>query len=194
MPLPIADSLTLTEAAHYIAEAENESLDRARSALVEAGLLAKIVASGCCHRSAHRSLARYFEAPPYPRQAVPAETWGEDKDWQRSRLGRYSAVRIERAAIDHWLGTGKSQPAAAPEPPGGFARGYQQPPTAATHLSAAPRTAMQEAAYKFVMATYPNGIPAGKTNKALAAEYRDLTKGPMSERTMRRALKPPAAG
>ena len=46
---------------------------------------------------------------------------------------------------------------------------------------------MQEAARAYIARVYPKGIPAGKTNKMIAAEYTNETKVPMSDRTVRRA-------
>jgi hypothetical protein len=48
------------------------------------------------------------------------------------------------------------------------------------------------AARAWLAATYSDGIPAGITNKMLALTYREATKAPMSERTMRRARQPTA--
>jgi hypothetical protein len=46
------------------------------------------------------------------------------------------------------------------------------------------------AARQHLATTYPNGVPAGVTNKMLAAEYRQSKGAPISDRTMRRARKP----
>jgi hypothetical protein len=48
---------------------------------------------------------------------------------------------------------------------------------------------MEQAARAFIARAYPNGIPAGKTNKLISGEYTKDTKAPMSERTVRRARK-----
>jgi hypothetical protein len=39
------------------------------------------------------------------RAAVSPGEWSGPIDWRLSRVGRYDLVRVERAEIEHWLGT-----------------------------------------------------------------------------------------
>jgi hypothetical protein len=107
MPLPEPDWLSLPETVLLVAKATGETEDRVRAALIDAALAGRITATGCWHLSTLllRDPAKYFAAPPGDRQAVPASTWGNRIDWQQSRVGGYSLVRLKQAEIERWLGT-----------------------------------------------------------------------------------------
>ena len=79
---------------------------------------------------------------------------------------------------------GQEPTTAAPEPQTTDA----SPPGTEPGHPAAKQT-MEQAARAFIARAYPNGIPAGKTNKLISGEYTKDTKAPMSERTVRRARK-----
>jgi hypothetical protein len=193
MPLPVSTSLSLLGAVRFVVNATGESEDCVRTALIDAGITGAISATGCQHSSAHPNLARYFAHPVLSgRENVPSWAWSGPFDWRASRVGRYDLVRIDRAEIGRWLaparpktadtaGTGEQVAAAALEPQAANAA-----PRAAKRPNGSKQT-MEAAAREYIAATYPNGIPAGKTDKMIAAEYTTSTRAPMSERTVRRA-------
>jgi hypothetical protein len=75
--------------------------------------------------------------------------------------------------------TGETWVAAAPAP-----QAADAPPLAAKR---ADKQTLESAARAYIHATYPCGIPAGKTDKMIAAEYTGNTGTQISERTVRRA-------
>jgi hypothetical protein len=77
---------------------------------------------------------------------------------------------------------GQEPTTAAPEPQTTDA----SPPRTEPGHPAAKQT-MEAAARAYIARAYPKGIPAGKANKMIAAEYTNDIKAPMSERTVRRA-------
>lgn len=113
MALPLSDSLSPTEAVRIVSAATGEDQQRVAGSLIEAGITGAIVATGCLHSSAAPNLKAYFAHPVLsPRQEVPAQYWGGQIDWARSRIGRYDLVRLDRSEIDRWLGATKEPPPA----------------------------------------------------------------------------------
>jgi hypothetical protein len=78
--------------------------DRARAALIEAGLAGAFIATGCRHLSNHQDLERYFahQVLDDP-EAVPQQAWGTTISWLGNRIGRYDLVRLNRGDIERWL-------------------------------------------------------------------------------------------
>jgi hypothetical protein len=188
LPLPVSGLLSLAEVHRFVVDATAEDKQPVATVLIEAGITGAISATGCLHSSAHPNPARYFAHPVLgDRQNVPAAAWGGPIDWRLSRVGRYDLVRVERAEIERWLGTAvdksrtEEQPGVGPEP-----QAADAVPRDAQRAARGKQT-MEAAAREFIVATYPNGIPAGKTNKMISAEYTNETHAPMSARTVRRA-------
>src|SRR5262249_35173411 len=115
MPLPISDSLSLSEAVQFVMEKTGESEAHVCAALTEAGSTGALTATGCLHLSALSDPAKYFDHPALSeRMPVPSGNWGLPISWQKSRIGRYDLVRLNRADIERWLGeaapNGREQP------------------------------------------------------------------------------------
>ena len=104
MPLPVSTWLSLSPAVRFVVEATGESEDRARAALIEAGLVGEIIATGCRHLSTSKDSAMYFahRALNEP-ESVPPQAWGTAISWPESRIGSYDLVRLNRADIERWL-------------------------------------------------------------------------------------------
>jgi hypothetical protein len=122
MPLPESTSLTLQQAIRLIAKRVRKPMQCVREAFVTAAIEGRITATGCPHASTLYGEPEYFDAPLSPRTDVKPEAWEDEICWQKSRVGRYSSVRIDRAEIDRWLGMatehveGKAVPAATVSP------------------------------------------------------------------------------
>lgn len=102
-------------------------------------------------------------------------------NWREHRNGADPKIRLQRFAA--WAAR------IWPVPPELAALGKPEPlkpdkPVAVPFQKQWPRAA----AHDWLAATYPKGIPAGKSDKVLAREYRNANNdAPMSEHTMRRA-------
>jgi hypothetical protein len=104
MPLPVSDWLSLQEAVKHVIEATGESEARIREALTAAGLAGELIATGCSHLSYLRNLDKYFAHPALnEREPVPPDDWGLTISWEKSRIGRFDLVRLNRADIERWL-------------------------------------------------------------------------------------------
>ena len=95
------------------------------------------------------------------------EQWSQDRGLNGSR--DYYGLEISAEDLRYWLKLNHPVPADKPA------------------AERAARPTMETAARNFIMVTYPNEIPAGKTDKVLAREYTESTSARMSARTMRRA-------
>jgi hypothetical protein len=98
-------------------------------------------------------------------------------------------VRFYRPDLENWLARNRE----------GLKREYgiasraepERAPSGVSSPTSTPRRTLQEAAGDYIAKQHPDGVPPGITNKMLAEAYRGEKRTPMSERTMRRARKPP---
>ena len=178
MPLPVSDSLSLSGAVQFVMEKTGEIEARVYAALTEAGLTGALTATGCLHLSALSDPAKYFDHPALSeRMPVPPGNWGLPISWQKSRIGRYDLVRLNRADIERWL-------AAAP------ANGNKQPPAASP--SPRPKKAKKETKADAVAALLREHFPdrpamtVDELKRVIEQQRTDI--GQFSPRTLRRAI------
>jgi hypothetical protein len=132
MSLPASAWLSLRQAIDLIIQITSESEARVRESLQDAGLAGEIIATGHTHSSyAPRHTEKYFQAPQRGHEQVPKQEWGGCINWNISRIGGYSSVRIDRAEIFRWLrtaapGNGDPSGSASPAPPGLLAAAAQR--------------------------------------------------------------------
>jgi hypothetical protein len=111
MGLPNPESLSLSEAVHFVVKRCGCSEAAAKDALRDAGLNNHLIAGGSVARSIHSDLKKLAAHPVRRFEALRAADWGSDIDWKRNRICRHFDVRVTQRSIETWLAQAPAAPA-----------------------------------------------------------------------------------